>query len=205
MSNFSEVQGGLPPGFVNVPPEAWDSKWEDRPLEEVCIGLRFLSDPDLEDARIEAFRRAEKFFPRFRETEEERALFIASFNGALIRFVIARGTCNPNNVLETWEGWADAAEDIAVEQALTDHGAQLIFDKWEEMRIGADIGIRAATDEDLKLLPDLLRFLPVLNKLDRSREQRLRRLLRYVILDLASVAPEEASTRVDAEPSTDTE
>jgi len=206
MTTFSETEAGRPPGFVVVPPEAWATSWEERPREEVCLGLRFVPDADLEDARVEAFRRAEKLFPRFRETEEERVLFSASFNDTLLRWVISRGTCDPNDARSAWEGWSAAPEDIAVELALSDAGAQLIFDAWEKMRIEADIGLRAASDEDLSRLPELLRFLP---HLSRPAEQRARRLLRYVLEALEEFSPpppdpdppaepEAASTRVDA-------
>lgn len=198
MGTFSEIQNRMPPGSVVVPPEAWSSAWDDRPIEEVCIGLRFVPDADLEDARIEAFKRAERLFPKFRESEAEHDLMAASYGEAVMRWVIARGTCDPNNVHAPWEGWSDAPEDIAVEVALNDLGAQLIFDKWEEMRIASDIGIRAATDEDLKLLPELLTRLPILSEASRPREQRLRRLLRFVLEELEQVAVPVTETPPEA-------
>lgn len=201
MSVFSEIENRRPPGDLVVPPEAWANAWADRPTEEVCVGLRFVPDADLEDARVEAYRRAERLFPKHLQDEKARELFEQSFQDALMRWVIARGTCDPNNVEAHWEGWADAPEDIAVEQALTDVGAQLIFDAWEKMRIASDIALPAATDADLALLPDLLRRLPALSLESRAREQRCRRLLRFVLEELETVedpAPAATPTRVDA-------
>lgn len=212
MTTFSEVQQGMPPGSVVVPPEAWSSAWPDRPEEEVCIGLRFVPDVELEDARVEAYRRAEGLFPDHKSSPHVRDLFVASFNDTLVRWIIARGTCDPNNVHKPWELWADAAEDIAVEQALTDLGAALIFDAWEQMRIASDIALPVASDEDLSLLPELLTRLPILSENSRAREQRCRRLLRFVMEELETMGPPlrpdveeeqepETSTRVDVTPS----
>lgn len=195
MPSFSEVEQQRPPSHVNVPPTAWASAWADRPLEEVCIGLRLVPDADLEDARIEAYRRAKGLVPDHEKSAEATEVFIATFQDALVRWVIARGTCDPNDVYRPWETWADAAEDIAVEQALTDHGAQLIYDAWERMRLEANIGLAAASDADLALLPELLRRLPRLAESSRTSELRLRRLLRFVLEELEEVEVEGPSNR----------
>lgn len=194
MSTFTHVEQALPPGHVTMPPSAWGTKWEKRPREEVCLGLRFVPELDLEDARLEAFKRAERLFPKFRESEVDRDLFVASFNDTLMRWVIAHGTCDPNDANAHWEGWADAPEDIAVHLALTDTGAQRIFDKWEQMRIAADIALPTATDADIALLPELARRLPTLSAASRTREQRCRRLLRFVLEELESIQPTEATS-----------
>lgn len=196
MASFSEVETTLPPGNVVVPRDAFASTWIDRPEdEEVCIGLRLIPNTDIEDARIEAARHAAKLFPNHEKSEETTALFVASFNDAMIRWVIARGTCDPNNVHAPWKLWEAAPEDI-VKEALTDLGAQLIFDAWERMRLALDIGIAVASDEDIALLADLAKRLPKLRTLSRAREQRCRRLLRFVLEELETV-PDETPDAVD--------
>jgi len=194
MSTFSEQGRILPPSNVVVPPEAWSPHWGDRPEEDVCIGLRFVADGDLEDARVEAYRRAERLFPDHEKTTAGTELFITSFQDGLVRWVIARGTCDPNNIGKAWEGWEAAPEDIAVEQALTDQGAQLIYDAWERMRIQANIGLPTATDADLLLLPELLKRLPRMATVSHTRALRLRRLLRFVLEELEDVGPEQTPT-----------
>ncbi len=193
MGAFSNVERSRPPGNVNVPPEAFSSTWHERPESAVCIGLRYLPDVDLEDARVEAYRRASTLFPDHAKTEETTQLFVASFQDALLRWVVARGTCDPNDVDKPWESWAAAPEDM-VKEVLTDHGAQLIFDAWEQMRIAADIGLRPATDADLALLPDLLQRLPSVRATSRTQELRLRRLLRYVLEELETATPPPSPT-----------
>jgi hypothetical protein len=197
VSAFSQVEKRVPPGNVVVPPSAFADTWEDRPKDDVCMGLRLIPDVDLEDARIEAFKRAENLFPNYRGNEEQTQLFVASFQDTLLRWVIARGTCDPNDVTKAWSGWAAAPEDIAVEQALTDHGAQRIFDEWERMRITANVVIPEASDADLALLPELLKRLPILAAESRTRAIRLRRLLRFVLEELEEV---EVPAETPAEP-----
>lgn len=185
MSAFSEVENRRPPGKVVVPPSAWANAWVDRPEEDVCLGLRFVAESELEDARIEAYRRAKELFPSHDKSEAEDVLFVASFQDALVRWIIGRGTCEPNDSLKPWQLWAAAPEDMP-RATLTDKGAHLIFDAWERMRIENDIGTPAATDEDLALLPALLQRLPLLRERSRTGELRLRRLLRFVLEELES-------------------
>lgn len=198
MPNFSEQGKILPPDTVVVPPEAWASSWEDRPEEDVCLGLRFVADADLEDARVEAYRRADRLFPDHEKSPEATELFVASFQDGLLRWVIARGTCDPNNVAKTWEGWEAAPEDIAVEVALTDVGAQYIFDAWERMRIQANIGLPTATDADLLLLPVLLARLPLVAARSKTQALRLRRLLRFVLEELEEYGAPEIVPEAEA-------
>lgn len=205
MSSFSEVENRRPPGKIVVPPEAWANTWVDRPEEDVAIGLRFVADVDLEDARVEAYRRAKELHPEFESSEPVEAMFIASFQDALVRWIIGRGTCDVNDVHKPWSLWSAAPEDMP-RVTLTDVGAQLIFDAWERMRIENDIGTAVASDEDLALLPELLTRLPLIRAKSRTEELRLRRLLRFVLEALERAAPEEtpesppASDRSDAAP-----
>ncbi len=200
MSAFSQIELSRPPGDVVVPPEAWASTWTDRPVEPVCVGLRFVAEGDLQDARVEAFRRASRLYPDHEKTARGAELWEQTFKDGLVRWVVARGTCDANDVNSPWEGWQAAPEDMALE-VLSDLGAQLIFDAWERMRVAADIGLVAASDEELLLLPDLVRRLPSLERLSPARALRVRRFLRFAMEELEEVAaPEEAaSTRVDAE------
>ena len=204
MPAFSEVENRRPPGNVVVPPEAFASTWSDRPDEDVCIGLRFVADAELEDARVEAFKRATSLVPDHAKSELGNQTFLASFQDALVRWIIARGTCDPNDVQKSWSAWSAAPEDIVVEQALTDLGAQLIFDAWERMRIAADIGMATATDEDIAILPDLARRLPALRLASVARELRVRRLLRFVLEELESIAPPADSAEEHKTPDTQT-
>lgn len=190
MAVFADIENRLPPATVVVPPKAFADTWRQRPGEDVCIGLRTIPDGDLEDARVEAYRRAKDLFPDHEKSPASLELFVASFQDALVRWVIARGTCDPNDVLKAWNGWVSAPEDMARDY-LTDHGAQLIFDAWEKMRIEANIGLVPASDEDLADLPILLARLPLMAADSASRAMRIRRLLRFVLEELASVEEPE--------------
>lgn len=196
MSKFSDLSKNQPPGSVVVPPLAWAPTWEPRPTTDVCIGLRFVSDRDLEDARIESMRACERLYPDFRTNEVTMELFVASFQDRLIRYIVGYGTCDPNDVTKAWELFAAAPEDI-VKDALTDTGHQLIFDAWERMRITTSISITAATDADIGLLPELAKRLPTLAARSRPAEQRLRRLLRFVLEELEQVEEPAPVGRVD--------
>lgn len=186
MTTFSEVDHRRPPATIVVPPEAFANTWVDRPEEDVCIGLRFVPDTELEDARLEAYRRANELVPDHEKSAAATEVFVASFQDALVRWVIARGTCDPNDVHKPWALWDAAPEDMARE-VLTDLGAQRIFDAWERMRISSDIALPIASDSDIALLVELARRLPALGRASRPRELRCRRLLRFVLEELETV------------------
>ena len=117
MPAFSALERRRPSGSVVVPPEAFADAWEDKPSSDVCIGLRFVSDADLEDARIEALRRAAELVPNHGESDAADEVFVLSFHDAMIRWIIARATCDPNDATRPWEGWATATEDKVFEYA----------------------------------------------------------------------------------------
>lgn len=189
MSLFSAIETRRPPGSVIVPPNAWATAWRERPNEAVCIGLRFVPDAELEDARVEAYRRAARLYPDHVTAEAARELFVASFQDALARWIVVRGTCDPNDATQPYELFASAPE--AISEAMTDSGLQRIFDAWERMRIESDISLPIATDEDLEKLTTLLTRLPALELLSRPRALRLRRLMQNVLEELETLPSPE--------------
>jgi hypothetical protein len=186
MSVYSEVETRKPPAFALVSPSAFQENWEERPTDTVAIGLRLIADADIEDARVEAARRAHQLFPNAATDANVAEVWVSCFTDALVRWIVARGTCDANDVTKPWELWRAAPEDQARE-TLTDLGARFLFDEWEKMRITVDIGIPEATDADIALLSELagrLKHLP------RDREARARRLLRFVLEELEDAPPD---------------
>lgn len=191
MSRFGDIQedaaARFPPDSITVPPSAWSPEWEDRPKDDVCLGLRPLPPRDLEDARKAAADAATALFPRAVEGEPFFSLWADHYHDMLLRSVVARGTCDPNDVTETWDGWREDPDELA-RTHLTTAGAQMIFDAWERMRLAHDVTTTPATDEDIDALMDLV---GEVDRLGRGREMRVRRLLAFCLAELRSVTSHE--------------
>lgn len=170
-----------PPGNVVVPPAAFDAAWERRPKTDVCIGLRFITDDDVQTARGQAAKLAFRLHPHAMPGGLEEQPWADAFEDALIRHLIARGTCDPNDVTASWHGWREAPEDM-VGIALTVEGARLIFDAWERMRIATDITMPEATDAEIATLAE--RATARLKAIEPARAMRVRRLLRFCLDEL---------------------
>jgi hypothetical protein len=184
VSAFSVLQTTrtTPPGHVTVPTTAFDDRWDRRPKDAVCMGLRNVAEDDLQTARSEAAKVASRLHPQALSHRDGPSfeLWAATYNDALIRWIIARGTCDANDTSRSWEGWRVAPEDM-VAIALTTSGAQFIFDAWERMKLSTDITTPEATDEEIA---ELATKLDGFARLERGRAARARRLLRFVLDEL---------------------
>ncbi len=187
MSTFGRVvetpEAKYPVATVNVPPHAFSRDWEERPKTEVCIGLRPARTCDLEDARRDAANAATDVFPKAIEGEPWFSLWVEHYNDMLLRSIVARGTCDPNDVTQPWEGWRGDPDELA-RMHLTVEGTQLIFDAWERMRVANDVSQPPASDEDVIALIELL---ALLENLPRERAIRVRRLLAFCLGELRTV------------------
>ncbi len=168
-------------------PAAFADTYQERPTAEICVGLRTIAESDLATARSQAARWATQLHPDV--SPEEGELFgpwIESYNDALLRWIIARGTCDPNNVDQPPEVWNVAPED-QVREALTADGVRYLIDEWEKMRIGVDPTVQEASED--VVLRDLPNLLPYAHRLSAGRRGRAMRLMAFVLGELRSVAP----------------
>lgn len=183
-----DAEARLPPDAITVPLAAFSPEWEDRPKGDVCLGLRPVPPRDLEDARKAAADAATELFPRVLEGEPFFSLWEDHYYDMLLRSIVARGTCDPNDVAEPWEGWRDDPDDSA-RMFLTTSGAQMIFDAWERMRIGLDVTIAPATDDEVDELADRAGDI---DRLDRARALRIRRHVTFCLAELRALKPLES-------------
>jgi len=161
-----------PSGVVVAKPEDFSPSWENRPRHEVAIGLRPISPQDAVDARRLAAETAWKEHPQ----EVDQDLRVEAYNDALMRFVLARGTCDPNDArarLALWSG----VEDSIVFVALTREGAKRLYDAHERAELSARVDVPEATDEDVARLPEA--FARAVRH--PAEAARLRRLMGYVL------------------------
>lgn len=190
MSTFTQAQQDAaarsPVDAVTVPVSAWSRDWKERPKGDVCMGLRTVPSRDLEDARKAAADAATKLYPRAMDGEPFFSLWADHYHDMLLRSIVARGTCDPNDVTAPWDGWQEDPDELA-RTNLSTEGVQHIFDAWERMRLANDVTTPPASDDDLVEMADLM---SEVDKLPRPRALRVRRLSAYVLAELRTLSPE---------------
>jgi hypothetical protein len=180
---YSQVDRLPPPSFVLVPASAFTVEWEARPREEQAVGLRLVSQSDIETARAQARERAMEAVPDVTDYSQDQQAWIDAFNDALMGHIVAMAMCDPNDVEKPWAVIKAAPEDI-VRRFMTPGAIKHVYDAWERMRIGLDPVHPEATDEDIARLPALMAECDT--KLSTVRAARVRRLLAFVLEELGA-------------------
>lgn len=116
-----------PDGFVTIPLSAYADTWRQRPAAPAKVGLRQLAERDYESGAKEAMEEAYKAFPTDADRREEH------FVNALMRWVIARGTCAADDIAKP--AWSSHDEYVA--GAFTPDGIKLLFQAVEDHKITA--------------------------------------------------------------------
>jgi hypothetical protein len=170
-STGTDEERWLAPRVIEVPPEAFASDWLDRPSEPVKIGLRLVPDHDKQVARAEAAKYAAQMHPG--DTENA----IDCFNDALLRWLIARATCQPHDVREPW---FQMAEDT-VRYALSTEGVKTLAHEIEVFELETSPLTKPATDDEVADLAALLERGPPWAQMSHAEQRGTRRLLAVVL------------------------
>jgi hypothetical protein len=172
VSDFAKVSRDVVPrATVVLSPDDFASAWEDRPASPVAIGLRLISTGVDETARREAARLAWEAVPR----AEDREARYEQYGEQVIRWIVAKATCNPNNVDVPY---FEHAEET-IKEALTSRGVRKVFDAYERLLIEQGALDEAITDDDIETLARLLSS-GALRMLAPAKEIRARKLLSFV-------------------------
>lgn len=191
MSTFRALRqrpGEHPPAAtVPLAPDAYATDYERRPPEPVSVGLRLLSETDLQSARACAVRTAVDMF-RDDAHELER---IEAYNDALMRELVARAACDPNDARTPF--FPGDEEEVRI--ALTDDGVRYLYDELERVKLERSPLVVPASEDDVRALPAT--WARSLGMLPAARQRHLRRLVAFVLRALHD-AEEEGATVDDA-------
>ena len=163
----------LAPRVIDVPPEAFASDWLERPQEPVQIGLRLVPDHDKQVARAEAAKYAAQMHPSADDVENT----VDCFNDALLRWLIARATCQPHDVREPW---FQMAEDT-VRIALSTEGVKMLAHEIEMLELEMSPLYKPATDDEVADLAALLQQGAPWGQMSPAEQRGTRRLLAVVL------------------------
>lgn len=186
MAGFSQRKKASRPAPTTLVLQPWvfADQWEGRPTEPVCVGLRLMSEAQKGQARGEAERVAREMH------ELDYELYLEARDDFLVRFAVAHGVCDPNDVTKP-HPILPYAED-QVRDALTPRGARFIHDALYRFHVASSPLSPEATEEDLD---DLMAAIDegVLADLSPSREALVRRFLGYALEEIRRSQEEAAA------------
>lgn len=166
------------PRIVELPVHAWADTWDRKPVVTVKVGIRLISESDVQTARAEAAKKAVELH----EGHLDDAM-IDAFNDALMRWVVARATCTPEDV--TMPFFEMAEDEVA--DALTSAGVRRLYDEFDMLAALASPLVLEASDDDLKMLSEMLSRNGV-SGLGRTEAARVRRLAGEILRTWTTVS-----------------
>lgn len=186
MSAFTALtrKARAPAMIVVLPPSAFADDWEGRPDEDVAVGLRLLSENDIQAARRIATDAAVKQYAEDGRIVDHDA-YIDAANDGLVREAIARAMCDPNDVTQP-HPLLPYAQDLVM-YAFTSAGARFVWDELHRLTVAHSPLVRPAEDGDVEALAALLAR-GALERLPPSKAIAARKLLASVLEDCSDVA-----------------
>lgn len=176
MGTFSAIpKPKLPPRTVELALICWAPDYEQIPDCAVHIGLRLVSEFDIESARSDAAKKAIEMHPR--EADQDR---IDCFNDLVISNIVARATCQPDDVTV---GYFEMPE-MQLRQAFTTDAIKMLWDELQNMQIELSVLSPEATDDELMELMGLLMSDDAWAALQPAKAKRLRRQCHDLLVNL---------------------
>ncbi len=182
MTTFAKVLAArdrMPTRHVVLTVDSFADDWQDKPLGEIAIGLRKISDSDTQTARAEAA----KFAIGMHDDREGQ---IEAFNDALMRWLIVRGTCDANDVALNAPLFDGSEENVR--NALTTKAVRFVWDELERFHLETSPIVHVATNEDFAEFLELAKHLELLDLMSPASQLRIRKLIGFCLTELRDVS-----------------
>lgn len=166
-----------PPRIVVLPPSAFAEDWPQRPASSVALGLRLVSERDLQVAMGEARKAARAHLIDEQLTEADRVVAWDAYNDAEVRYAMARATTDPNDVSRPYFLFA---EDT-IKLALTSEGIRRLWDEYVILSRSSGIDLPQAEDEELERLGRVLQRPGCLDSLEANVQKEVRKLCAHLL------------------------
>ena len=177
MGAFSQYMGAASrkaPRVVKLRPNGFADTWAGKPACPVDIGLRLVADVDLATADSVAAKRATDLHPGLGPRDD---IWVERYNQALMHWAIARGTCQPDDVDQSY--W-EMAEDV-VPAALSEHGTLRLYSELEILTMTESVVTPEIDDDGLARLAALLQPKTLWIGKTVTNKRRIGRLLTSVL------------------------
>lgn len=154
---------------VTLPPSAFAETWSRRPRVVTKVGLRSVSEAELDLAQKAAAQAAWSLHPQ----DADQDLRVAAYNDHLITNVLARACCKADDVAIAF--FAPAPEDL-IREGLTPAGVRRLWEAYCQMAIADGPLSPEATDAEAETL-GIATKLVALSDWKATRARRLAKAL----------------------------
>lgn len=172
-----------PPRVIAIPPSAWASHRADKPADAVEVGLRLISEDDIQYARGEAIRIATEYVQNPDHQEERHE----AFNDALMRVALGRALCQPHDVTQPY--FLMGEDEIRVR--LTSEGVRRLYQELEALHTSENPAMPEIDEEGfahLIAMWDRGLWLKYTERPERMRILRLLEACRQEMLEAETLA-----------------
>ncbi len=187
-ANARDAKSRVPEDHVILDITAFAADWKQKPQGEVALGLRRVSDGDLQTARAEAAKYATMM-------HDDREGQIESFNDGLMRWMIVRGTCDANDILLNNPIFDGSEENVR--NALTSNAIRYVWDRIEQFHVAHSPLVEEATLEDLDELASRMRNPHPLEKMSPAVQKRFMKFAWFLLNELRTVDPNYVEDTLD--------
>lgn len=156
MTAFAEIARKVrkPSRTVVIPAAHFADDWGNRPEGDICVGLRVLSERDLDGARHTAAQRVAQLYAGDDGQTIDRGAADEAYNSALISHAVARGLCDPNDAAKHHPLFPLAEDQVPF--ALTPFGIRALWDAMHRLGVETSNAIPPISDEDAAWLGRVL-------------------------------------------------
>jgi hypothetical protein len=182
MTTFDKARAArdtIPLRHVVLHLDAFADDWREKPEGgEIALGLRKVSDADAQTARAEAA----KFATDMHDDQQGQ---IESFNDALMRWLVVRGTCDANDVTKNAPLFDGSEENVR--NALTSKAIRYIWDEIDRFHVETSPLVSAASDEDMVAFSNIVAQVDLLNQMSSGAALRIRKLVSFCLTEMREV------------------
>jgi hypothetical protein len=175
-----QMTRGAPSVFA-LKAEHWASSYAERPLVAMRVGLRMLSDEELESCRRDADKATEEAYKADQSSNLDRI-----HRRKLMRSAVSRALCDVDNASSPHEHFPCPDEQLDI--ALREETIVTLFDVVERTQIENSPVFVPASDDDIAELIGVLAdgALTDMEAADVQRSDRIRRLMAFVLTELSN-------------------
>lgn len=187
MSTFKEfrkTRDRIAKRVLVLTPDMFIDTCENRPNEEVAIGLRKIADGDVQIARAEAAKYAI-------EMHNDREGQIEAFNDCLMRWMIISGTCDPNDIAHSTSLFEGSEENVKM--MLTPQTIRFLWDHIDAFQVESSPLVPAIDDEDIDRVASRLLMGPLPEAMPQADQIRIRKFLGMILRDLETYEPSQSA------------
>jgi hypothetical protein len=187
MSTYSASipEARTPVDVVTLSPSAFATKWKGAPRSDVKIGLTLVSSADVETAKTAAGLEAWRIHPN----EADADARYETYTAVLIRWLIARGTSDPENTTRPFYLWKEAPEDI-VREALSSEGVKFLWDALDRVWTESSPVVQEIDESVIVFL--VTYFDEAIAAMPETKAKRIRRLLGACVDELREFVEDAA-------------